>query len=68
MADQVGLDPARFDTDYASPAAAAFVTNGISDAVQAGVESTPTLMVNGQPFTGSTYPDLSAAIAAAAAK
>jgi protein-disulfide isomerase len=66
MADAIDLDPARFAADFASAAAAAAVKDGIDEALRAGVQSTPTVLVNGQPFTGATYPDLAAAIAGAA--
>jgi protein-disulfide isomerase len=65
MADAIDLDPARFATDFASAAAATAVKDGIDEALHAGVQSTPTILVDGKPFTGTTYPDLAAAIAGA---
>jgi len=65
MADAIGLEPTMFGLDYESDAAKQAVTDGIADARKAGVESTPTVLVNGERFTGATYPDLSTAIAGA---
>jgi protein-disulfide isomerase len=66
MADAIGLEPTMFGLDYASDAAQQYVSDGIAAAAKAGIQSTPTVVVNGRPFTGATYPDLAAAIAAAA--
>jgi protein-disulfide isomerase len=65
MADAVGLDRARFAADFDDPAAARAVATDAAAAAAAGVDSTPTVLVNGAPV-GGTYPELSAAIAAAA--
>jgi protein-disulfide isomerase len=62
MADAIGLEPTLFGLDYESDAANLAVTNGIAAARGAGVESTPTILVNGERFTGATYPDLAATI------
>jgi protein-disulfide isomerase len=67
MADALGLDAGRFVTDFDSAAATAFVPDGIADAARAGVNSTPTLIVDGKALRGAGYADVSAAIAAAAA-
>jgi protein-disulfide isomerase len=66
IADAIGLDRARFAADLGSEGAAKSVADGIAAAGRAGVLSTPTVLVNGRPFTGSTYPDLAAAIAGSA--
>lgn len=66
MADSIGLDPARFAADLDSPDAERAVAAGATEAATAGVNSTPSLIINGTPFLGATYPDLAAAIAAAA--
>lgn len=66
MADALGLDSARFVADLDSAEATSFVSNGVADAAKAGVNSTPSLIVNGTLFTGSGYTDLAAAIASAA--
>jgi protein-disulfide isomerase len=65
MADLIGLDHARFLTDFDSPGAAHAVADSTAAATAAGVNSTPTLMLNGQRFTGAGYIDLSTAIKAA---
>lgn len=66
MADVLGLEPARFAADLDAPEAARSVADGVAAAAAAGVNSTPSLIVAGVPFRGSTYPELAAAIAAAA--
>ena len=65
MADVLGLDPVAFAADLDSPDAARSVQAGVAAAAAAGVNSTPTLIVDGVPFQGSTYPELAAVIAAA---
>ena len=68
MADRLGLDVARFDTDMASSAALASIDRSRADAGRAGVSSTPTLIIEGTAFVGGqSYPSIAAAIAAAAA-
>jgi protein-disulfide isomerase len=64
MADELGLDVARFSADLDSPEATAFVANGAAAAHRAGVSSTPTVIVNGAVVEGG-YTETSAAIAAA---
>jgi protein-disulfide isomerase len=66
MAATLDLDGPRFATDLASTAAAAWVSDGVAEAAAAGVSSTPTVIVDGTPLTGSGYAELAAAIAAAA--
>jgi protein-disulfide isomerase len=65
MADAIGLDATRFAADFASAEAGRAVADGIAEASRLGLSGTPTLLVNGAPFAGSTYPELQAAIAAA---
>ena len=67
MADAIGLDGARFATDLDSTAAATWVADGVTAAAAAGVNSTPTLMIEGTAMTGSGYADVAAAIVAATA-
>ncbi len=68
MAEVLGLDIARFETDMDSSAASSALAASKSAAGQAGVTSTPTLVVAGQALVGvGAYPELAAAIAAAAA-
>jgi protein-disulfide isomerase len=66
MANAIGLDPTRFQSDFASAAATRAVSDGVSAAEQAGVNATPTVLVNGRPASGLAYPVLAAAIASAA--
>jgi protein-disulfide isomerase len=67
MADRLGLDRVRFEADLDSAGAGAAIDGSRSDATQAGVTSTPTLLVDGQALVGlHPYTDLAAAIAAAA--
>jgi protein-disulfide isomerase len=68
MAEALGLDLTRFAADIASGAAQTALDASRADAGQAGVTSTPTLIIDGQAFVGvQPYPDIAAAIAAAAA-
>jgi len=67
MADHLGLDLARFETDMDSAAARAAVAASKAAGGAAGVTSTPTLIVDGQVLLGvRPYPELAAAIEAAA--
>ncbi len=66
MAAGLGLDTGRFAADFDSAAAAAFVSEGATAAQAAGVDSTPTLIVDGVRFSGSGYAALATVIAAAA--
>jgi predicted DsbA family dithiol-disulfide isomerase len=69
MADQLGLDVARFEADMDSPAALAAIGDSRAEAGRLGVTSTPTLIVGDRMLLGvRTYPDLASAIAAAAAR
>jgi protein-disulfide isomerase len=68
MADRLGLDVVRFETDMTSAAAQAAIDRSGSEARHAGVTGTPTLIVGGQTFVGARpYADIAAAISAAAA-
>ena len=69
MADQLGLDLARFGADMDSPSALASIGDSRAEAARLGVTSTPTLIVGDRMLVGlRSYPDLAAAIAAAAAR
>jgi protein-disulfide isomerase len=66
MAQGLGLDLARYDTDFASSAAQAVVSAGKADGKSHAITGTPTLVIAGQQYQGiSTYPDLKATIDAA---
>lgn len=69
MADRLGLDVTRFEADMDSSAALAAIDASRSAADQAGVNSTPTLIIDGQTFVGvQAYADVAAAISAAATR
>ena len=65
MADLIGLDHDRFIADFDSPAAASWVAEGASAAANAGINSTPSLVIAGTVLPSTRYPDVAAAIAAA---
>jgi protein-disulfide isomerase len=68
MADRLGLDVDRFEAEMDSTAAQAAIDDSRADAGRAGVTSTPTLIIEGRAFVGvEPYPDIAAAITAAAA-
>ncbi len=52
LAAEAGLDMDRFDTCVDSPDVAAAVAKDIADGMAAGVESTPTLFINGRRIKG----------------
>jgi protein-disulfide isomerase len=62
MADGLGLDAARFAADLDSDAAAAAVAASTADAHADGVDSTPTLIIDGQKLIGTGYSEVSAII------
>jgi protein-disulfide isomerase len=67
MAGGIGLDVARFEADMDSAGATSALSASIAEATAAGVSSTPTLIIAGTAYTGvQPYPDIAAAIAAAA--
>lgn len=66
MAAALGLDGDRFAADMDSPAARDALAASIAGARRAGVSSTPTLAIAGQLLVGASYPEIAAAIAAAA--
>jgi protein-disulfide isomerase len=68
MADKLGLNLAKYDVDFASSAAADWVSAGIADAAGHNVTATPTVVIAGQAYSGvGTYSGLQAAITAALA-
>jgi len=67
MARVLGLDLHRFAEDMASSAAGASLAEGRASATAFGIDSTPSLVIDGRVFPGLTpYPDIAASIAAAA--
>ena len=53
-AEALGLDLGRFDADRRSPAIAERVKAQFRGAVRAGVATTPTVFVEGRPYSGRT--------------
>jgi protein-disulfide isomerase len=67
MADGLGLDVDRFAADMASSDAGDSIAQSRAEAADAGVTSTPTLLIGGRALVGvQTYPDIAAAISSAA--
>ncbi|MDP0494998.1 MAG: thioredoxin domain-containing protein [Verrucomicrobiota bacterium JB024] len=52
-AEELGLDPVRFQQSLADPALAKGLQASISEAREAGVSSTPTFIINGRMRTGT---------------
>jgi protein-disulfide isomerase len=66
IAQGLGLDLTRYDADFASSAAADFVSASEADSHTQGITGTPTLVIAGVQYQGvSAYSDLQAAIDAA---
>ncbi len=62
IAAKVGLDKATFDTCLADPAKATAVRAETTAGTALGVDSTPTIFVNGKAISLTTYTDLAAMI------
>ncbi len=56
MAKSLGLDMAKFETDYNDPAVAAHVASDLAQGEKAGVDSTPTLFFNNRKYDGPMHP------------
>ena len=52
MADALHLDAARFAADFGSATAATWVADGAAEAGRAGVNSTPSLLIDGKAVKG----------------
>ncbi|MFP5284028.1 MAG: DsbA family protein [Actinomycetes bacterium] len=63
----LGLDMARWDADYASPATQARIQTDIDDGTALGVSGTPSFFLNGERITPQSYEDLTSALDAALA-
>ncbi len=61
-AQELGLDMARFDADYASDATWARIQTDIDDGTALGVTGTPTFFLNGQRLEPKSADDLTTAI------
>ena len=68
FAAELGLDLARWDTDYASPEVAARVRADADDAAALGLTGTPSFFVNGQPLQPESVDDLTRALDEALAR
>ena len=66
MADKLGLDRAAWDACVADPAQLDEIRRATADAATAGIDSTPTIIVDGQRIVGMprTYDELAAIIRA----
>ncbi|TQK31485.1 thioredoxin domain-containing protein [Arthrobacter sp. SLBN-53] len=62
FAEEVGLDMARFDSDYADPETAARVRRDVEDGVALGVQGTPTFFIDGQQIPVYRTEDLREAL------
>jgi len=67
LATGLGMNGQRFGSEMRSHDAEVAVGAAIADARRLGVDSTPTLVVDGRRLVGASYEELSAAIADAAA-
>jgi len=67
-AEDLGLDMAQFDADYADPEVAARVQQDVDDGIELGVEGTPTFFIDGEPFQPETVGDFNQALDAALAE
>lgn len=61
-AQQLGLELAKWDTDYNSPATLARIKADVADAEKLGVNSTPTFFLNGQRLKPESAEQLTQAI------
>jgi protein-disulfide isomerase len=66
MASGLGLDVDRFTADMELAAAGPAVDASIDEAQQLGVNSTPTIAINGRLLVGASYEAIAAAVADAA--
>lgn len=64
IADEIGLDRARFDADLVDASLQAGIRSRTDEARQAGIDRTPTFVLNGERIVGlpRTYEDLASAI------
>ena len=69
MASGLGLDVTRFEADMGSAAATRSLDRSRADASATGVDSTPTLVIDGTVHAGlGSYAEVASAVAAAAAR
>lgn len=67
-AEEIGLDMAKYDADYASEEVAARVRRDVEDGTAVGVQGTPTFFLNGEPLEPASVEDFEAAIVEALAE
>ena len=67
FAADLGLDLAKFDTDYDSPAVSDRVRADFADGTALGVQGTPTFFLNGEKLSPRSYEDFTRALDAALA-
>jgi protein-disulfide isomerase len=68
MARGLGLDVDRFQADMAEEVAGPAVDASIAAARRLGVDSTPTIVVDGRLLVGASYEDIAAAVIGAAGR
>ena len=64
-AEELGLDLARYDADYASPEVAARVRRDVDDGLALGVRGTPTFFLDGELLQPESVADFERALGAA---
>ncbi|MDN4161921.1 MULTISPECIES: thioredoxin domain-containing protein [Nocardioides] len=62
FAEDLGLDMAKFDADYASKEVADRVQRDVDDGLALGVQGTPTFYIDGQPFQPQSIEDFHTAL------
>ncbi|WGX96389.1 thioredoxin domain-containing protein [Nocardioides sp. L-11A] len=68
FAEELGLDLARYDADYASEEVAARVQRDVTDGVSLGVQGTPTFFLDGELLRPTSAEDFEQAIVDALAQ
>ena len=61
-AEDLGLDMAQYDADYASPEVAARVQRDVDDGTKLGLQGTPTFYIDGELFQPQTVEDFGSAL------
>lgn len=64
IAEELALDPARFENDRKSPDIQALITRDIQDGKKIGVRGTPTIFINGKMMKRRSLADFERAIQA----
>lgn len=66
FAQEIGLDMAAYDRDYAAPETAARVQQDLDDAQELGLQGTPSFFINGERFEPQSMDELRGALDEAA--